>query len=147
MNRLISSVNRKKYSFVSIVCASLLYGCSTPPQQTVTDVNTRFATAFAARDVDALLQLFESNAIMKPSPDGPVIRGHAALRKELQTFMDSNPKIESTKTTVYESSDIALMRSTWRILGDKPIEGESLEVLRRQADGSWKYVIDMPFGR
>jgi ketosteroid isomerase-like protein len=147
MRSLTSDANRKKYYFTPILFASLLCGCITAPKQAVTDVSTRFAAAFAARDADALLQLFESEALMKPSPDGPAIRGHAALRKELQAFMDANPKIETYKTVVYENTDLALMRSKWRILGEKPIEGESLEVLRRQTDGSWKYVIDLPFGR
>ena len=31
-------------------------------------------------------------------------------------------------------------------VGGEPLEGRSLEVLRRQRDGSWRYFVDCPTG-
>jgi ketosteroid isomerase-like protein len=52
-------------------------------------------------------------------------------------------------TTVYcvEQGDLALLRNDYSLdLGGMPITGCTAEVARRQADGSWLYVIDNPFG-
>ena len=50
------------------------------------------------------------------------------------------------------SGDIALTQNKWTIKtiepDGSPIEGTgiSAEVIRRQADGSWKFIIDNPWG-
>ncbi len=48
--------------------------------------------------------------------------------------------------------DIALITAKWELTGTgadgKPVQlaGQSFEVARRQADGSWRYLIDSPWG-
>jgi ketosteroid isomerase-like protein len=52
---------------------------------------------------------------------------------------------------VVECGDLALTKSAWTIKAKSPegeaveMEGNGTEVLRRQADGSWRYLIDDPF--
>ena len=47
---------------------------------------------------------------------------------------------------------LALTRSTWSMTGTDPegrpvtMGGRSAEVVRRQSDGTWKFVIDNPHG-
>jgi ketosteroid isomerase-like protein len=50
--------------------------------------------------------------------------------------------------TFSRNGDLALTQSKWRldIAGGDPVEGTTAEVVRRQADGSWKYILDNPFG-
>lgn len=117
-----------------------------PPKQNAAAINQQFGALFAAGDIDGLTKLFEPGAIIKPAPDKPFVKGHAAIRETLQSFLDANTKIEVLETHFYENHDIAVSRSKWRIVGAQAKEGESLEVLRRQADGSWRYIIDLPFG-
>lgn len=52
---------------------------------------------------------------------------------------------------VLEHGDIALVRVKWRITDKQDVQnvlatGQSIEVLQRQADGRWIYLIDHPFG-
>jgi ketosteroid isomerase-like protein len=59
--------------------------------------------------------------------------------------------VHESKTLV-EAGDIALTASRWRLAGTGPdgnpvnMNGESAEVCRRQADGTWRLVIDEPWG-
>ena len=49
---------------------------------------------------------------------------------------------------VFVAGDLALMHTPWTMTmpdGSSPA-GTTAEVARRQADGSWKYVIDNPDG-
>jgi ketosteroid isomerase-like protein len=54
--------------------------------------------------------------------------------------------------TLGQCGDLALTTGKWRLQGTgadgKPVDmtGQSVEVARRQADGSWRYVIDAPWG-
>ena len=55
-------------------------------------------------------------------------------------------------TRVLEASGLALVIDVWTFAGTgpdgKPVKmaGRSADVLRRQADGSWRFVIDNPWG-
>ncbi len=52
-------------------------------------------------------------------------------------------------TTVYciEQGDLALLRNDYTVdFGGQPVSGSTTEVVRRQPDGTWLYVIDNPFG-
>jgi hypothetical protein len=55
-------------------------------------------------------------------------------------------------TRVSIAGDVALLRSSWTFSGtklaDEPVEpsGETVEVLRRRANGSGLVVIDLPYG-
>jgi ketosteroid isomerase-like protein len=59
-----------------------------------------------------------------------------------------------TSTNVYcmRVGDLALLQGEWAFVGTAPdgspveLAGRSAEVVRRQPDGSWRYVIDHPFG-
>jgi ketosteroid isomerase-like protein len=50
------------------------------------------------------------------------------------------------------SGDVALLRSKWSLAGTGPdgkpvaMSGNGTEVVRRQADGTWLFVIDNPAG-
>ena len=46
-----------------------------------------------------------------------------------------------------EHGDLALLSNVWVFSGDGfEIGARTAEVARRQVDGSWRYVIDHPFG-
>jgi ketosteroid isomerase-like protein len=81
-------------------------------------------------------------------PEGEQGRGHDDIRANWQALLDMGGSAMSM-TTVYcvEQGDLALLRNDYSLdLGGMPITGCTAEVARRQADGSWLYVIDNPFG-
>lgn len=55
-------------------------------------------------------------------------------------------------TRVLQASDLALVVGVWSFEGTGSeggpvkLSGHSADVLRRQADGSWRFVIDNPWG-
>jgi uncharacterized protein (TIGR02246 family) len=110
-----------------------------------------FAAAANAGDLDALCGFYADDAIFV-GPDGHTAAGKAAIREVLAGFLASKPSMQFTHEYVYESGDTALARGKWTLTSTGPdgapstMSGSSIEVVRRQPDGSWRYVIDHPWG-
>jgi ketosteroid isomerase-like protein len=62
------------------------------------------------------------------------------------------PTIQLTTRKVVHVEDTALLVADWGFHGtaadgcDVSTSGSSIEVARRQPDGSWRYLIDLPYG-
>jgi uncharacterized protein (TIGR02246 family) len=114
--------------------------------RTPVETHAVFQKAFNAGDLDGLMALYEPDATLIPQPGAPPITGTLAIRSALQGFLALKTKY------VVQHGDVALLRSAWRLKGTgpdgKPVEMShaSAEVVRRQPDGSWRYIIDHPFG-
>ena len=119
---------------------------STPEQ-----LDTLFARALNAADLDALTSLYEADASLMPSP-GNVVTGKDAIRAALAGFLAAKPSMTLNAKTLAQTGDIALVSAQWRLaMTDQKgesvtMEGQSVEVLRRQPDGRWLFAIDFPFG-
>lgn len=113
------------------------------------DMHSEFTRAFNAGDVDALLALYEPEAIMTPEP-GTTVAGTDAIREVLNGFLALKGKVEFKTQPVFKAGDLALMHADWTLAGTAPdgsavnVTGHATEVLRRQPDGTWLYVIDIP---
>ena len=122
------------------------------PTRTPEDCHRCFTAAFAAKDLEALLALYEAEPTIVTEPGQPPATGRAALHALLSELLASDCRLRQETTSVLRAGDLALLRATWRLTGTSP-EGEaldikhnSIEVVRRQADGTWLFVIDDPFG-
>jgi ketosteroid isomerase-like protein len=119
---------------------------ATQPEQVI----EHFAKLFNSGDLDGLVEeLYEDDAVFVPAPDSTAsIAGKAAVRGALQGFLDLHGTISIIATSAYTRRDIALTHTHWRVdvPGGDPIEATTAEVVRRQADGSWKYAVDNPWG-
>ena len=122
------------------------------PARTPQEAHTLFVEAFNAGDLDALFSLYEPDAVTLPGPDKPPVAGAQAIREALEGYLALKAKIELETKFVMEAAGLALLRSVWRMTGTDP-EGKPFEmshsgteVVRRQPDGTWRYILDHPFG-
>jgi uncharacterized protein (TIGR02246 family) len=115
------------------------------------EVDLLFAERFSAGDLEGAIALFESNATFVGEPGKPAT-GLPAIAEAARAFLALSPKLEIKVEEVVRGADLALMRSHWKLKGKTPdgedvqMEGRAIEVLRRQSDGTWLYVIDHPYG-
>ena len=121
------------------------------PARSPEDVDRLFETALNAGDLEALMQLYEPGAALRPSP-GQSVQGSEAIRAALAGFLAMKPKISLTPRLLGACGDVALVSASWKLSGTGAdgnavdMTGQSAEVVRRQADGSWRFAIDSPFG-
>ena len=111
-------------------------------------VNAMLIEALTRGDIDAAIALYETDASFVTA-DG-VVTGLAAIREVLTGFAAVSPDFTIDAKPTVVNGDIALTRSNWRLTGKGPggealeMSGSSCEVLRRGADGNWRFVIDNP---
>ena len=113
-----------------------------------------FASAFAARDIEALLGLYEDDAKFI-GPDGSEAVGKDAIRGALQGFFDvagEDGTLKLDTLYAYQSGDLAMLSNEWVLNATDPdgnpieMNGKTVEVARQQSDGSWLMVLDNPMG-
>jgi len=103
-------------------------------------------------DLDAAVALYEPQATYVLD-SSEVITGRAAIRDAARGFLALKPKFTiDVKALLSGDGELALTSATWSVTGTdaegKPItaSGKRMEVVRRQADGTWLFVIDNPHG-
>jgi uncharacterized protein (TIGR02246 family) len=106
-----------------------------------------------AGDLDSLMMLYETDACFASQP-GQLAKSPETIHQSLRGFTDmKNGKLDLKVKRVLQTSDLALVTSEWSFSGTGPdgkpvnIAAKSADVLRRQQeDGSWRFVIDNPWG-
>jgi len=111
------------------------------------DLHPLVESAFNAGDVDALVELYEPDAHML-GEDGAVASGVDAIREIWAGFTALGGRISMVTRYAAEAGDVALLSNTWSFEMDGAVVASAItaEVARRQADGSWRYIIDNPYG-
>lgn len=108
------------------------------------ETSTPFVRYFADGDLDALMCLYEEDAVFR-TPRG-TSTGHDDIRATLKAYLDSGATLEFGESPVFPAGDLALLHTprTMKMPNGSASTGATFEVVRRQADGSWKYIIDNP---
>ena len=102
-------------------------------------------------DLESLMQLYESEAAFATQP-GSLAHGVPGVRDALAGFISMNGTLDLEVTRVLEVGDLALVIGVWTFDGTGPdgetvrLEARNADVLRRQPDGTWRFVIDNPWG-
>jgi uncharacterized protein (TIGR02246 family) len=109
-----------------------------------------FAERLSMGDIEGALELYEPEATFVVQP-GTVVSGTEEIRQALLRFAELRPTLTGEIQGVREGGDVALVLNRWSLNGegpDGPVEmsGTSADVLRRQDDGSWRVLIDDPWG-
>ncbi len=102
-------------------------------------------------DLDTLMTLYEADACFATQP-GQLAKSPESVRQSLRNFIDLKGKLDLKVKRVLQASDLALVTTEWSFSGTGPdknpvnIASKSADVLRKQADGTWRFVIDNPWG-
>ncbi len=111
------------------------------------DMITRVAQALGSNDLDSLMQLYEPSAVLV-RPDGTEAQGVDQIRAEYAGYIDKVVSMEAKVLWVHIAGEIATVRGKFSITFARKDGttitrgGEPIEVLRRQEDDSWLYLID-----
>jgi uncharacterized protein (TIGR02246 family) len=107
-------------------------------------MSATFGRLFNARDKAGLLALYADGAML--TIDGAeTARGHAAIGAMMAPMLESPLVIAARCGACHENGDTAIVRTDWTLTapdGSTAMQGASAEVLRRGADGLWRFVID-----
>jgi len=123
------------------------------PAQKPEECDLLLMKVIESRDLDAAVALYEPEASFVVS-SGQVVSGHVAIREVLQGMLDAEMTGKVDAVTVVPSADgtVAITRTkgSTKIPGPdgKPVTTlfHSVEIVRKQPDGTWRFVIDDPTG-
>ena len=104
-------------------------------------------------DLDALLKLYDPTGSLVQR-DGSVATGLPAIGAVLGRLVAMRPRLGVKVVKVVKAGDdLAMVYSDWTMSAPGPDgqsierDGKAIEVVGRQRDGTWLFVLDDPFGR
>jgi ketosteroid isomerase-like protein len=102
-------------------------------------------------NLDSLMPLYEPGAAFAAQP-GTLAHGLPGVRGSLAAFIAMKGTLDLKVTRVLEADGLALVVGVWSFTGTGPdgepvnLTAHNADVLRRQSDGTWRFVIDNPWG-
>lgn len=121
------------------------------PARTPADLHRLFVRHFAAADLDALVALYEPDAVLYPEP-GKRAFGRTEIREVLGGFLALQGRFDMKPARVAQAGDTATLFADWTLEAKAPdgsaihLAGQTADVVRRQPGGEWLFIIDCPFG-
>lgn len=109
--------------------------------------NEIWASAFNTRDIENVLALYEDDAMLADAMG--CVRGKAEIATVVGGLMTIPGTLSGKNSFCLQHGDLALLRADWRLIapdGNVVASGSTAEIIRRQPDGNWLYVIDHAAG-
>jgi ketosteroid isomerase-like protein len=113
------------------------------PATTPEEICRLFKEYMVAGDIESLLTLYDAEAVFL-NQSGEMKKGEA-LKEELAPFAMKKAVFDFKIRQVVQSDDIALMHTDWNVSSPQQMSVYAIEVARRQADGTWRWIIGDPF--
>jgi len=122
--------------------------------RTPEDCDRLFEEYVNSGNLDALTGLYEPHAVLIPQKGGDNVVGSVAIREALAQIIGLKATLTLNVVKMIPAGDgVAMIYNDWNGHGTAPdgttftMAGKAIEIMRRQADGSWRFVIDDPYGR
>lgn len=122
--------------------------CSQAPQSAdpsvITSRSDTWEAALNAKDVDALVELYTTDARLMP-PNNEAMSGHDAVRSMFGGMIDAGMSGELTTVEAMVSGDIGYRVGIYQLQSDNEVAdtGKFMETWRRDKDGQWRIVNDI----
>ena len=119
--------------------------------KTPEDVDRLFGERVNAGDAAGVAALYENEGVLVFQ--GTTFHGPDQIRGVLEGMPAAQAKITMNVKHVVRAGDVAVLYNDWAMTVTGPdgktesSSGKAIEVVRRQADGSWKFVVDDPAAR
>ncbi|GIF40231.1 hypothetical protein Axi01nite_45420 [Actinoplanes xinjiangensis] len=110
-----------------------------------------YVAAFATGSSAVMDRLYEPDAVLVPQPGTPLTSA-AERRAAYEHLLGFGVPMVAGTRHLYVAGDIALSVVDWSMRGTArqghplDLSGVAADVLRRGADGRWRYLINNPFG-
>lgn len=113
------------------------------------DLDDQWSAAASAKDIDKVVSFYSDDAVVMPPNAASATTKEAirALWKDLLT--DAKITWKTKKVEVAQSGDLASLSGTYEVTLNDPTgtpvkdRGKYLEVWKKQADGTWKVIVDI----
>lgn len=119
------------------------------PAYSPAEVHILFQQAFNLGDVEALVALYEPEALLVV--DGKDVIGRESIRKAFEELLPRQGRMTvETRAIVESQHGLAVLHGGWvvepatGIGAELAMRGLRTEVVRKQPDGTWLFVIDNP---
>jgi len=101
--------------------------------------------------LEELARLYEPEAVFVER-DGKRVSGAPAIKEYLRRLLAMHARLLIQNTGAIDAGDVVVLLSEWRMERTAPDgsvvvdEGRTYDVVRRRRDGTWRIVVDNPWG-
>ena len=120
------------------------------PAYSPSEIHELFRSAFNRGDAEALIALYEPDAILVLN--ARIVTGREEIRKAYADILLRRGRMTLETRAVIESQEgLAVLHGSWMVepapenSAEPVTRGLSTEVVRKQSDGTWLFVIDNPY--
>ena len=112
-------------------------------------VHQNYSEYFRTNDLEGLVSLYEPNAIVV-GEQGEEIKGTAKIREMFSDVVKCKGTLKIETLSEFIVDGIASIRVKWHMQAidadgnELDVSNVASEVMRKQPDGSWLYIIDQP---